>query len=942
MAYRNNTLPGAYNDLEYANYTPVVPMRPVKELTDLYAAKQQDYIYAKDAASRLGTAIVNTPHTADDEGAIRQVNQEVNSVLEQWQQEGDYENRKLDVNKLVQDVTKKLMPLQQKKAQESAWLETALARDKEGNYIHNPNDVKKAQVINSKINKPSVYDPELGTYIGSFKGVDVPINKNYSKAVDDVMKGWEKNEIVLTDSNGNPLVRLPETGYLQAGSKTYTDDAELINAAKSYLMSDPDYLHKVQFDLTYDLSTLTDNYGNPRSVNMSDILQLPSEVVTKVAKEYDLVSGKPLEEQLKEKGIPLEDFYKNVKVENDVNRTIQLGVSKQSFEAYKNTYLKDDLLLDWEKTHGKNAPTTPIDDGYTAITKVFTDNQMNPTDYNNIKSGYEASKSQLQTSKGELNKAIQSGATPEQLTGLKDRVDRDSENLENFDRQLKSLRTHIETVSKFDFVPYYLAYTQERKKEINKEMEELVKKSKKFNISPEEKAAIDKQLLEKTAFGVETLPQYKDKVMDAFINGEKFSVANNFTSGLTDPKSRIDKAAEDLRTAYGGDVETKPYNVDYHTINVEGEGKKALLYKNFIKSKKEALKLSPETFVNGEDNLFVLMDKEGINPSDVDLEKSDIHFLVESYNKKPGYVIALKDKEGNPLGKLTVNHIGDILDDRDIVNSIVADEAYNRFKDSDINDLDITEKAVFKKLALSYFDNSPASKYFDDLNLYATNEGEELPFYINGKRNEEQQPDLIIATKKNFANPDQNQYTIKLPSGRVLSDDGTGNPTWLYEGDGKAIMFNSPSEIKEELGSTLLLDNLNKREEEQANPYMFSQSSNNLDSIAHIFVNDIKEGVSPYVDKSIIPYVSSLKTNFPGLFITDSYREADSATGSRTSNHKKGKALDFRINEESIKLMKMDKDILSKYGISIIEPHNGNKGIASTLAEADHLHVEFN
>ena len=811
MAYRNNTLPGAYNDLEYANYTPVVPMRPVKELTDLYAAKQQDYIYAKDAASRLGTAIVNTPHTADDEGAIRQVNQEVNSVLSQWEEQGDYENRKLDVDKLVQDVTKKLMPLQQKKAQESAWLEQALARDKEGNYIHNPNDVKKAMVINSKINKPSVYDPELGTYIGNFSGVDVPINKNYSEEVAKVLKGWEANEITLTDRNGNPLVRLPNTGYYQAGSKTYTDDAELVNAAKSYLMVDPDFNHKLQFDLMYDLATLTDSNGNPRGVNMSDISRLPKGVVAKVAKEYELIDGKPLQEQLKEKQIPLEEFYSNVKIEDITNKTIELGVSQQSFEAYKSTYLKD--ILAEESRAAKRSKEATVDDSYTSISKVFTDNVVNPKDYNSIKEGYDVSQQSLQDKKGKLNKALQSGtATPEDIEDLKNQVQRDAENLENFERQLKSLRTHVETQSNFNFDASYQEYinsiNSNRKKYDAAQLSSHEVMANRYNPNPKEYGTSSKAI---EKYPMLPFDEYKTSVIESFINKDYVSVLED--NRLNPDKGRIDYTAKKLREAYGGDVEVKPYNMDYHTINVEGEGKKATLYRGFLKSKKADLVRNPETFLNGEDNLLTLMDKQKIKGAN--LEKSEILFLRESYNKKPGYLVILNDDDGKQLGKVVVNHEGSLLDDRNIVSTIMADEAYNRFKDSDIPNLDVTEKAVFKTFGSSYFDNSPISKNFDDLNLYATNEGDESPLYLDGVK--DGSPDMVIVTRKNFSNPDQSKYLVKFSNGMFLCEnpDGSNTPVLGYEGQDKPMTFNSPSEIKEELGSGLLLNDINRRLEEE-------------------------------------------------------------------------------------------------------------------------------
>ena len=376
--------------------------------------------------------------------------------------------------------------------------------------------------------------------------------------------------------------------------------------------------------------------------------------------------------------------------------------------------------------------------------------------------------------------------------------------------------------------------------------------------------------------------------------------------------------------------------------------------------------MSPETFVNGKDNIFTLLDKEGIK--DADIIKSDLHFLVENVNRKPAYAISLVNTDGKPIvnknggqKKIIVNYTGDLLDDRNVVNNIVANEAYNRFKDSDLENLSITDKAILKKLSLAYFDNSTASKYFDDLNLYAATDGEKLPYYINGKTSVNQKPDMIISTRKNIVNPTQLEkgeaksyvsdlvYNIELPDGRLLSQDDNGSTTWTYKGEGNPITFNSPSEIKEELGTSLLIEKMNQKES-YANPYAVqpTNSSNyGTSNLRDIFGNDITTNTVPYVTTSTYNHIKALKQFLPTLYVTEGSREYNSSLGSKTSKHKEGKALDVRINEASKKLMLLYEGDLTReelrkmYGIVLVEPHNGEKGVARTAAEADHLHIEF-
>lgn len=918
MAYNNSVLPGAYNDLTYARYTPVVNQRPVKELGELYKKKGEDYTYVATAMNELDRAVANTPHISQDTSILEEASQQVKSAFSDFEQQGDLENKVLDTNKLVSNISKKLLAVQNRKANVDAAIKEATATDKDGNPLHSTEDISKWSYLFNKGIKPLQYNEQLDTYVGeALPNIAIPSKVNFSEKVTKVLNDWKANKISLTDSQGNLLERL-NNGYLKAGDVTYTDDAELVNAARSYLMSDPDFMDKVNFDLMYEMDRmLSQEDGTYRNMTVDDLSNTFTGDLKQVSTELGLTGNKPLEQQLKDQDISPESLYRRIRLEQLTNNAIRLGVSKESFTQYDNKYLKDEMLLEalkWQNENRNPSGNKPIDNNaYIAIDRVATLNQLNPSDYNDILSGREASIQSLETNKIKLLDAKKNGVgSPEQLDILEGLVRKDQDNIENYERQLKNIREYIETESGFDFFPLYMDYKKENR--------------------DNSKSIISFQ-------------DYKDQVIDAFVQGDKFNIWENFISGTTPISGRIDGAAALLRESYGA-VETKPYNVDYHRYLIEGGNKDSTKYLNFTKAKQKSFEDTPDNFVNGDRNFSTMIDEKfGMSLEDADLKKSTVIPLIESVNKRPGYIINVVDKEGTLVGKILANQEGDITNDSYIVKDLAVGEAYNRWADKDLSNLDIIEKGMYRKLSLNYIDNSPEGAAIDAMNLYAANAGEPIPLVIDG------QIKFIVTPQEDILKDDIPEgekktyvpnliYHLSTPDGKqYLTRDN--EPMWAIPQKGdKPIDFNSPSEIKEIYGAGLLEKAMRGYSTTRQNPYMQylnmgmqQQNVGEYTNISNIFGNNIKQGVSPYVTQDTLSNVQRLHEAYPTLFVTDGLREPDSDIGAEKSEHKKGKALDFRYpNNEMESLMSTPTD-WNNFGIIKLEVHGqgANK----------HYHVVF-
>jgi len=919
---RNSPIVGAYNDLQYANVQPVIQQRPVEALTELYRTRGEKAKYVLDKSNILQNAIASTPHTEVDKNLVQGIAGEVTRELEDYAAQGDFENRVIDIDRLSADAARKLQPIQARKKSFDSWMSSIMELDKDGTPKHSVSDQRKAVYLAKKQleENPLEWNEDLKTYTGSFSPLNVPANINFSEQVSSILDDWKANKIVLKDKHGNPLQRIPGTGKLRAGTMEYVDDSELIQAAKSHLMNDPNFIDKYRFDMDYEMSRLMEEQDK-EELDLDDVRGIVSGDLQAVGKELGIDTDRPLQEQVASGDISADELYRRIRLEQMTNSAIKLGVSKEAYTQYEDKYLTDDLLLkalDWQNKN-RASGKKPIDlEAGTSIHKIKSENIVKPSDYNSILSSKDASKASIQSNQAALNTMRKEGTgTPQQRQALENRIKSDRDALEESNRQLNYVKDFVEAKSGFNFIPYYEEYS-------NKIDEERLVYQDKGNTL--EQATIDIPKL--------SYEDYKDQVISKFVNGDTFTVVEDFITGIGQERHRLDVAAEALKDAFGGDIDTQPYTIDYHTFLID---EKDGVYGSHKKDIKKALTVNPETFVYGDMNLPTLLKEEyDIDIKDVDLEKSQVYPIIESVNKQPGYIIDIVDKDGNKTGtKVTVNYVGGLPGSNGTFRELTEREAYNRFKDKNIRDLDLLDKSVFTKLALSWIDNSFIGEEFDNLNLDVAKPGIPVNFK-SGNINFNIVPQLD--SRKENPSYDDIVYNLTDDLGRTnlvrTLEDGTQQIIWdnVRPGD-IPVDYEDPSKIKEVLASTILADKVSRRKNvEKVNPYEdllgLSPTNNNLQDIASIFKTNVRQGSTVYMNKDYSDKLKTLVNNYPTLFVYNSSKD--------------GNSLLTKINGDGLALFKTDKETLkNKYGIDLVQPVDDSGNKVTNFSDADYFYIQF-
>jgi hypothetical protein len=149
----------------------------------------------------------------------------------------------------------------------------------------------------------------------------------------------------------------------------------------------------------------------------------------------------------------------------------------------------------------------------------------------------------------------------------------------------------------------------------------------------------------------------------------------------------------------------------------------------------------------------------------------------------------------------------------------------------------------------------------------------------------------------------------------LVSESRLKGNTWT------ALGANTSEDMKSVLASFVM---------EKSKDKQYAIDLNETVDIASIFLTDTKGTSLARVAKSVEPSVKLLKQNFNNLIVTDGIRDMNVEYGSATSNHKKGKSLDFRLNADSNALLELNTEELKNMGIKSAAIHDDN-----------HVHVEF-
>lgn len=393
-----------FSDLSYSTAKALPIGRPVDDLSALYKKKEEDYLTGRDTYYKAGVALDNIPYHQKDAAIIKEAKDVYNQAFTKAEEEGDFENKIPDSQKLANDLATKYGLLEaQKIAQTKQNYITGLKeRFDKGNISKYEMD---RAIQDAEDNyKGLEYDENIGGYVGSYQTREVLDKYNASEEVAKILDGFKANTVILTDANGNTIKKDPSgSGYLITGTNERVGEEELVAAAKSYLAHDPRFRDKVEDDLYYETKNLLYNRetGERREMTIDDLKNLVgTKVSQEIANAYNINNLESLPEVLKAKGETVEDLYKQLRKEQMVNSAIQLGVSKESYDKYSANYLTDWLM----KEQVQNTKTDATTFGQTGVLHSFlsTDN-LSSDDTKRISTEYKNTEDTVKAVTAELN-----------------------------------------------------------------------------------------------------------------------------------------------------------------------------------------------------------------------------------------------------------------------------------------------------------------------------------------------------------------------------------------------------------------------------------------------------------------------------------------------------------------------------------------------------------
>lgn len=245
------------------------------------------------------------------------------------------------------------------------------------------------------------------------------------------------------------------------------------------------------------------------------------------------------------------------------------------------------------------------------------------------------------------------------------------------------------------------------------------------------------------------------------------------------------------------------------------------------------------------------------------------------------------------------------------------------------------EEEMLKTLNTSLYNLTEYGDRFDllDINSMGNNEKQEITFWdgftTNIKSFEYDSPSDKSFYLVDYIKNKQGSYVRDAKGDRVegywainnnTKEEGIVTEDKLKGYEWTAIGANKADDLKSVLAGFVM-------EAGEAKKYNI-ELENTVD-IADIFQTDVKGTSLTRVDKSVMPAINYLKQAFPNLVATDGLRDSEVDYGAEFSEHKEGKGLDFRKNQESLRLLDLDRETLAKQGIKKAEMHG------------DHIHVEF-
>lgn len=908
-----------FGTLSYKKNKLVPIGSPVQELAALYDKKQKDFDYVVDNTNLLDNALSNISYNDKDKQIVDDARKHFKDTISTFAKEGDLENKVLDVKKLANDLNNQfgLSAVQKAYQARQGYIQGLQSQYDKGDISRS--DMQRAIGYSDFVNK-GVQKGEDGYFESGYSGRGVLRKINFAEKVDDVIKGFESDKIILQNSKGQQLIKDPSgTGYLIAGTLEKVDRGEVVNAAKSYLENDPDFRDRVQEETFYDLHSLLTNKetGETREMTPADFENLVgTKVSSRIAEQLNIDNLNQLSSD------NLKNIYQSIKGEQLSNEAIKLAVDKNSFEKYEAKYLQDWQLK--EQMSAASQADVLIRD-YSSLQTFNTQDRISTDDYKRTAQIYDGAKNNISQLQKELDNA-KASKDPNLVADLENKLAAQKAIVNQVDSRMQYIAENTPEVQKYiDYIINDLTpvdTTGVPGMFVNTDnVNDL--RIEGLNINKGELTSlINKQLA----------GNLKEADLTSYITGVDNDV--RFNKSISNLKGAIQVAAHKLENALENNEVN--YTEDYKWLNLpdlEPKAKRARpayqleyqaqqltkdvnYFKNLVptQSNESLVNLIEKEYDVKDKNNEILWNEGKIVPS-ID---SSIDFNTGDY--RPTLVLQVPVMEGNnSKNKRTIQVPVFSGDDayNNLYNDVLVDEK-RALENKDV--LTRNEKNTLDRINLSLYNQTSYGKNFDLLNLFNAKDGEIISTDISDDY------EANIKVFKHNSPTNMRYYLMdgKGDNAKYYAQDKNGNVTTMdwqqlrSSKDFEAIGGNSPRDLKLQISKRVFNSNDD-----------FRVDVKDTVDISSYFGQNVKDDVNPRLDIEAAESVKALKDMFPNLFLTDALRTNNSEIGAENSDHKYAKAIDLRLNEDAKKVVNLSDNAKRKLGIKTAEIHQ------------NHVHIEF-